>query len=69
MTTWDKQIYALWKARHPRFDFEDYARWVQARGYYQTALDIAKPEFYEYVTVYLSWRDQQAVAFPLTEGT
>ena len=59
MTTWDKRIYALWKAQHPTFDPRDYARWVQSRGYYRAALDVSRPEFYEYVNLYLSWREYQ----------
>jgi hypothetical protein len=59
MTTWDKEIYALWKAQHPTFDSQDYARWVQSRGYYRAALDVSRPEFYEYVNLYLSWREYQ----------
>lgn len=54
MTYWDKNVYTLWRQKHPDFDPKDYARWVKERGYYKFALDFSRPEFYEYVTVYLN---------------
>ncbi len=59
MSPWHKNIYDLWKKHHPTFDREDYARWIKERGYYKSALDISKPEFYEYATLYLSKRYSQ----------
>lgn len=59
MTTWYKRIYRLWQQRHPEFNAADYARWVQQRGYYNSALDPSKPAFYEYATLYVNLHAQR----------
>jgi hypothetical protein len=59
------RFYLRWKRHHPEFVFQNYARWISDRGYYQLALDTAKPEFYEYATVYLGLNMQRpAVPHP-----
>ena len=49
----EQQSYVRWLRRHPGFDIADYSEWVRARGYYKSALDVTKPEFYEYATIYV----------------
>lgn len=56
MTDRDNRVYANWRQYHPDFDPNDYARWIAQRGYYRLALDISRPEFYEYATLYLGQR-------------
>ena len=49
----ERHSYVRWKKHHPNFDLNDYIQWVKSRGYYRSALDTSKPEFYEYASVYL----------------
>jgi hypothetical protein len=49
----DRYDYRSWQRRYPEFDPEDYTHWIRKRGYYESALDPSKPEFDEYVTVYI----------------
>ena len=46
--------YRSLQKRYPNFDPEDYTHWIRKRGYYELALDPSKPEFDEYVTVYMN---------------
>lgn len=54
-----------WQRRHPDFDWQDYQNWIRRHGYYRNALDVSKPEFSEYATIYLQ---QQRRAVPASRS-
>ena len=47
------KAYQRWCQQHPDFNWQDYSQWVKNRGYYKSALDTSKPDFFDYVSLYL----------------
>ena len=59
----DEHQFKRWQKRHPEFDLQKYSYWIKAHGYYQAALDISKPEFYEYASRFLQTEQATRMTF------